>query len=86
MTLLAIYALASFLGYYETKLSMVSPLIPDHIVQKVAQPYLTHAIFIAVAVALSLLFFFSSKYMVSIGICVMAIVIAPYLKKVIGYF
>lgn len=58
MSLLTAHALWNVLKYYQVKLSLASPLIPDDVIAEFTQPHLTTAVFAVLSIAFSLSFFF----------------------------
>lgn len=79
MALLIEHSLWNLLKYYQTKLSMASPLIPDHIIGQFTQPYLIHAAFTGLAAILGLTFIFRARYTFAIVICIVAVIAEPFL-------
>ena len=86
MLLLTGHAFWTLFNYYQHKLSIVSPLIPDHVIDQIVGPFPTHVIFAVLAAIVGMPFFLRSKYYATIGICVAALVIEFVLVDIIGLY
>jgi plasmid stabilization system protein ParE len=73
--LLTVHSIWNILSYYQSKLEMQSPLIPKEIVAKLGQPYLNVASVTIIAVIISFVFFFKSKYKLTIWVCIATLII-----------
>jgi hypothetical protein len=55
--------------FFQTKHMLISPLIPTDTIVQVSIPYLFNALISSRALAVALVFYFYSKYIVTIVIC-----------------
>jgi hypothetical protein len=75
LAILTTDAALSLLNYCQTRFLLSSPLIPSYVIEQIAQPYFTHAIFELIAAIIALLFFFKYRFQLTIGISVFAIIV-----------
>ena len=61
--------------FFQTKYELISPLIPSGIITEVATPHLFIALISSLAITAALIFYFYSKYIVSIIICACTLVL-----------
>jgi len=55
--------------FFQNKLTLTSPLIPGDVITEVSIPHLFNAFISSIAFAVALIFYFYSKYIVTIVIC-----------------
>jgi hypothetical protein len=82
LVVLLVSIVLQLLAVYQTKYSLVSPVIPEAVFWQVAEPYVFNAIVSTLICSIALVFYFYSKYMATIIACAVAIIfqqVYPYL-------
>ena len=75
LIILLLSILAQLVAYSQTKYQLVSPLISQSTIMTIAEPFINIAMASTIASIVALIFYFYSKYLVTIIICGLTILI-----------
>lgn len=73
MVILLLSVAAENYAYFQTKRQLVSPLIPQSTILSISEPFIFFSLCSSLLSIVALVFYFYSKYRITIGICLAAL-------------
>lgn len=73
--LLLFASLLNIVSWYQTKMQIVSDLIPESVIYEVSKPYRNMGLFLAMILVISIVIYFFKKYWWVVGLCAVALAI-----------
>jgi len=64
--------------YYQTKYQLTSPFIPKTSIAGIAQPYIFRSLISGILLIIAMIFYFYSKYIITIAICLITLILQPF--------